>query len=66
MLLTWKRATRQKETGVVVFLDLKRGFDFVNADIFLEKIEGYRSDGTVKKWFEIYLEERKQKVKISN
>ena len=49
-----------------VFLDFAKAFDTVNHDILIAKLENYGIRGPVKQWFESYLSNRKQKVKIGN
>ena len=49
-----------------VFLDFAKAFDTVNHKILISKLENYGIRGTVKQWFESYLSNRKQTVKIGN
>lgn len=49
-----------------VFLDFAKAFDTVNHKILVSKLENYGIRGTVKQWFESYLNNRKQTVKIGN
>lgn len=59
---------KNNENGLVtvtVFLDFKRAFETVNREILLKKLRCYNfSDDTIK-WFESYLTDRKQKVKVN-
>jgi hypothetical protein len=48
-----------------VFCDLTKAFDCVNHDILVAKLEHYRIQDTILKWFKSYLIDRKQRVKIN-
>lgn len=47
-----------------VFLDLARAFDTVSIPILLKKLEGFGVRGTALGWFESYLSDRRQCVRI--
>jgi len=48
------------EITVGIYLDLKKASDSVNHSILLQKMAIYGGRGTVLKWFESYLSNRKQ------
>ena len=49
-----------------VFVDLKKAFDTVDHDIFIEKLDHYGVRGVAKDWFISYLKGRRQFVVIEN
>ena len=48
------------------FLDLKKAFDTVNPRILISKLRKYGIRGHICQWFESYLKNRKQFVRIKN
>ena len=48
-----------------VFVDFQKAFDTVNHSILLAKLEHYGIRGTINKWFESYLSNRKHFVSIN-
>jgi len=48
------------ETGLGIYLDLKKAFDTVNRDILLYKSYNYVIRNTVNDWFKCYLSNRFQ------
>lgn len=63
VLNQWKLERDSKKVILAVFLDLKRAFEAVDRSILIKKMRNYGIDGTVLKWFESWLADRKQCVK---
>ena len=51
---------------IAVFLDLAKGFDTVNHELLLKKIENYRIRGIAYSMIKNYLSNKKQTVKIND
>ena len=67
MLQIFDKINSSKEKGhkpAVVFLDIKKAFDTVNHELFLEKLNYYRINGAVYNWFKSYLSNRYQSTKF--
>ena len=50
------------DINILTFLDLSKGFDILNIDILLHKLQKYGIQQTNLSWFESYLRNRKQYV----
>ena len=48
-----------------VFIDLEKAFDTVHHDILLKKLEFYGIRGVCNQWFQSYLNNREQRVKLA-
>lgn len=66
VIADWKEAQNNSETIFAVFVDLKRAFETVDIDILLKILKGYSFADNVIKFFESFLKNRKQKVKIGD
>ena len=52
-------------TEANVISDLKKAFDTVNHDILLKKLYAYGIRGNILKWFQSYLQNRKQYIYLN-
>ena len=59
-------ALDNKKHAIGLFLDLRKAFDTVNKEILLNKLHHYGIRGISLKWFDSYLSDRFQMVKISD
>ena len=58
-------AIEKKEKACAIFLDFAKAFDTVNQKILLKKLEYYGKRGVPLIWFQSYLHNRQQCVKIN-
>ena len=54
----------KKKVAAGVFVDFQKAFDTVNHEILIKKLDHYGIRGTLNKWFESYLKNRKQHVSV--
>ena len=59
------KTIEQKKFGCGIFIDLKKAFDTVNHNIFLQKLEHYCIRDNALLWFKSYLTDRKQFVSLN-
>ena len=57
---SWEMDINRGLVNAVVFLDLKKGFDTVDHDILLRKLQYYGICWTSHQWFASYLDNRRQ------
>lgn len=62
----WKLSLNNKKIIIAVFIDLKRAFETIDRKLLLEKLKYYGCSSTVTKWFDSYLNDRKQCTKIND
>ena len=60
------KAINRNEYTIGLFLDIKKAFDCVPKHILLMKLKKIGIHGNLLQWFESYLSERKQFVKVGN
>lgn len=66
MLMNWKSEIEDNKIIVTVFLDFKRAFETIDRKILLQKLLKYGICGKELNWFEDYLRNRRQQVKVGN
>ena len=62
----WIKKAENKELTAALLLDLSAAFDVVDHEILLEKLELYKFSPKARKWFQSYLENRKQVVAVES
>ena len=62
----WLNAVDQDKLSAAVLLDLSAGFDVIDHDTLLKKLEKYGFDPVTLSWFRDYLAERYQCVQIES
>ena len=66
MVDEWRKALDEDKLVGSIMLDLSKAFDSVNHMILLQKLEHYGVRGEERKWFEGYLDGRRQRVLVGN
>ena len=56
----WYENINEKKVNIALFLDLKKGFDTVDHEILISKLDSYGVQGDAKEWFVSYLNNRYQ------
>ena len=62
----WLKAVDQDKLSAAVLLDLSAGFDVIDHNTLLKKLEKYGFDSVTLSWFEDYMAERYQCVQIES
>lgn len=62
----WLQAMYNNEYCGILFVDLCKAFDLVDHEILLQKLKFYHVNQDTLKWFQSYLSDRKQCVKINS
>ena len=62
----WVNAIDTKCFADTVYIDLAKAFDTVSHNKLLHKLQKYGITGNILQWFSSYLNNRKQRVKLSN
>jgi hypothetical protein len=65
VLKEWKDGIERKNNVIAVFLDFKRAFETIVRSKLVEKLKQYGIGGIAAKWFESYLDNRRQKTRIN-
>ena len=60
-----QEAINKDKIAIGIFIDFQKAFDTVNHSILLDKLNHYGVKGSANKWFESYLNNRKQFVTIN-
>lgn len=66
LLYEFKQAQSKFHVIIAVFLDFQRAFETIDPIILLDKLKKYGIQNNENKWFESYLLNRRQNVKIDN
>ena len=66
MVDTWLQSLDDGKMVAALFLDLSAGFDVINHEILLEKLQLYGFSTQTMNWFRSYLTDRSQAVQIES
>ena len=62
----WLQSIDKNKINAALFLDLSAGFDVINLDLLLYKLQLYNFDENTIRWFESYLKGRQQCVQVES
>ena len=62
----WLKSMDQGKINGVIYLDLKKAFDTIDHQILLSKLQAYGIRDHTLKWFQSYLDQRKQICMLNN
>ncbi len=62
----WKKLLDKRLSVIAVFLDMKRAFETIDRKRLLEKLRAFGFDSNSVKWFENYLDNRRQCTVVNN
>ena len=62
----WLKSMDQGQINGVIFLDLKKAFDTIDHQIILSKLQAYGIRDHTLRWFQSYLDQRKQICMLNN
>ncbi len=65
VIVNWKEAKDNNESILCVFLDLKRAFETIDRQKLIQKLKKFGINNCALKWFESYLDGRKQVTKVN-
>ena len=66
MIDTWIQSLDDGKIVAALFLDLSAGFDVINHDLLLKKLERYKFTTNTMNWFKSYLTDRHQAVQVES
>lgn len=66
MLFDWRAAQNKSKLIIAVFLDYQRAFETIDPKLLIHKLKQYGVQETSLRWFQSYLENRRQTVKIGD
>ena len=63
---TWLRAADRGKLSATILLDLRAGFDVINHQLLIQKLQEYKFDENALSWFSEYLDGRQQCVQVES